>query len=77
MKKGLMLPVMLMIVVSLGLAPPVQADLVSLTLILVAVWTSGVVVNETAISDDKQPGQEAARTNLGDSRLAVAQTPSD
>lgn len=77
MNKGIMLPVILVIAVSLGFAVPVQADLIGLTLILTAVWTSGVVVNEAIISPDNQEEYDAAQNDDGSSLKVAAQTQSD
>jgi len=67
MKNGLMLPVILVIVISMGLAAPAQADLVGLTILLAAIWTSGVVVNETIISPNDLQDQKAAQNDVGNS----------
>jgi hypothetical protein len=77
MKNGLMLPVILVIVISMGLAAPAQADLVGLTILLAAIWTSGVVVNETIISSNDQQGQKAAQNDVGNSPDLATQTQSD
>jgi len=77
MNKYFLLSLTVVLAASLGVAPVAQADLVSLTLILAAVWTSGVVVNETIISKEDKRSQEAAQSSVGDSQLAVAQTQSD
>ena len=77
MNKYFLLSLTVVLAASLGVAPVAQADLVSLTLILAAVWTSGVVVNETIISKEDKRSQETAQSSVGDSQLAVAQTQSD
>lgn len=76
MKKSLMLPVILAIVISMGLAVPAQADLVSLTILLAAIWTSGVVVNETIISPNGQQDPKAVEKDVGNSPDLAAQTQS-
>ena len=76
MKKGIMLPVILVIVISMGLAAPAQADLVGLTILLAAIWTSGVVVNETIISPNDQQDQKAVQKDVGNSPDMAAQTQS-
>jgi hypothetical protein len=76
MKKGLMLPVILVIVISMGLAVPAQADLVGLTILLAAIWTSGVVVNKTIISPNDQQDQRAVQKDVGNSPDLAAQTQS-
>ena len=77
MNKYVLLSLTVVLAASLGVAPVAQADLVSLTLILAAVWTSGVVVNETIISKEDKRSEEAAQSSVSDSQLAVAQTQSD
>ena len=77
MNKYFLLSLTVVLAASLGVAPVAQADLVSLTLILAAVWTSGVVVNETIISKEDKRSEEAAQSSVSDSQLAVAQTQSD
>ncbi len=67
----------LVLAASLVAAPAAQADLVTLTIILAAIWTSGVVVNETVISKEDKSDQEAAQNDVSDSQLAMAQTQSD
>ena len=76
MKKGLMLPVILVIVISMGLAVPAQADLVGLTILLAAIWTSGVVVNETIINPNDQQDQRAVQKDVGNSPDLAAQSQS-
>ena len=76
MKNGLMLSVILVIVISMGLAAPAQADLVGLTILLAAIWTSGVVVNETIISPNDLQDQKAAQNDVGNSPDLATQTQS-
>jgi len=72
MKNALMLPIILVIVISMGLAVPAQADLVGLTILLAAIWTSSVVVNETIINPNDLRDQKAAQKDVGNSpELAV------
>ena len=72
-----MLPVILVVMVTLGFTAPVQADLVSLTIILATVWTSGVVVNETIISPDERQNPEAAKEDTGNLPALASQSQSD
>lgn len=62
-----MLPVILVIVICMGLALPAQADLVGLTIFLAAIWTSGVVINETILNPHDQQDQKAAQKDVGNS----------
>ena len=76
MKNGLMLPIILVIVISMGLAAPAQADLISLTILLATIWTSGVVANETIIKPNDQKDRKAVQKDVGNSPGLAVQTQS-
>jgi len=72
MNRYLMLVLTLVLVSSLVAAPAAQADLVTLTIILATVWSSGVIVNETLIRNEDMGDQQRAQNDAEGSQLAVA-----
>jgi hypothetical protein len=72
-----MLSVLLVFAATFCAASSAQADLVSLAVVLSAVWTSGVVVNETLITDNNGAEQQTARSTFDDPQLVSVQNQLD